>query len=144
MKQAVKGASKWLIEHTKRNPIPYKLFKSILDKQIEWAKNNRGVTLDFGELSEAVKTELLKSGIYVMSLANKNGKPNKMPEHTSASKFAAGEHGAIPALTLSLKGDKPILPVFFRWCYAVFDKATAEGITELRFSVNASGEAAHA
>ena len=44
MKQAVKGASKWLIEHTKRNPIPFKLFKSILDKQIEWAKNNRGIT----------------------------------------------------------------------------------------------------
>ena len=53
MKQAVRGASKWLIEHTKSNPIPFKLFKSILDKQIEWAKNNRGVTLNFGELSES-------------------------------------------------------------------------------------------
>ncbi len=143
MKQAVKGASKWLIEHTKRNLIPYKLFKSILDKQIEWAKNNRGVTLDFSELSEAVKTELLKAGIYTMS------PDGKQPEHTSASNFAAGEeaHRAIHALTLSLKGDKPILPVFgefFRWYYVVFDKSTAEGFTELRFSVNASREAGHA
>ena len=92
IKQAVRGASKWLIEHTKRNPIPFKFFKSILDKQIEWAKNNRGVTLNFAELSEAVKSELLKGGIYVMSA---DGKTNK-PEHTSASLFAAGEESSSP------------------------------------------------
>ena len=143
MKQAVKGASKWLKEHTKHNPIPFKLFKSILDKQIEWAKNNRGVTLNFGELSEAVRAELLKGGIYVMS---PDGKPNKKPEHTSVSHFATGEesHSAIPPLTLSLKGDTPILPALFRWLCGVFDKATVEGVTELRFTVNAVKEAGHA
>ena len=134
MKQAVKGASKWLIEHTKRNPIPFKLFKSILDKQVEWAKNNRGITLNFGELSEAVKSELLKGGIYVMSA---DGKTNK-PENTSASLFAAGEEPYIfPALTLSLSDDEPTLPKFFGWLHAVFSKATANGITELQFAVKA-------
>ena len=135
MKQAIKGASKWLTEHTKRNPIPYKLFKSIVDKQIEWAKN-RGVTLNFGELSEAVKAELLKAGINVMS------PDGKQPE---ASKIATGkEPSTIPALTLSLNGDTPILPALFRWLYGVFNKATAEGFTELRFSVNAVEESGHA
>lgn len=144
MKQAVKGASKWLIEHTKRNPIPFKLFKSILDKQIEWAKNNRGITLNFGELSEAVKSELLKGGIYVMS---PDGKPNKKPEHTSASLFATGEEfypSPIPALTLSLSDYEPILPKLFGWLHAVFNEASEEGITELRFSVNAVKESGHA
>ena len=133
MKQAVKGASKWLIEHSKRNPIPFKLFKSILDKQIEWAKNNRGVTLNFGELSEAVRAELLKGGIYVMSPDGKHS------EHKTASHFATGEepHSAISPLTLSLKGDTPILPALFRWLCGVFDKATANGITELQFAVKA-------
>lgn len=142
MKQAVKGASKWLIEHSKRNPIPFKLFKSILDKQIEWAKNNRGVKIDFGELSEAVKSELLKSGIYVMS---PDGKTN-MPEYTSASLFATGEESSspMPSLTLSLSDDEPTLPKLFGWLQIVFSKATAEGITELRFTVNAVKETGHA
>lgn len=143
MKQAVKGASKWLIEHTKRNPIPFKLFKSILDKQIEWAKNNRGITLNFAELSDAVKSELLKGGIYVIS---ENGISNQ-PEHTSASLFATCEEfypSPIPALTLSLSDDEPTLPKFFGWLQIVFSKASAEGITELRFSVNAVKESGHA
>ena len=135
MKQAIKGASKWLTEHTKRNPIPYKLFKSIVDKQIVWAKG-RGVNLDFGELSEAVKTELLKAGIHTMS-------PDGT--QTEASLFATGEQPTtIPALILSLKGDTPILPAIFKWLYGVFNKATAEGFTELRFSVKAVEESGHA
>lgn len=135
MKQAIKGASKWLIEHTKRNPIPYKLFKSIVDKQIVWAKS-RGVNLDFGEVSEAVKAELLKAGIHVMS------PDGKQPE---ASKIATGkESSTIPVLTLSLIDGEPILPALFRWLYGVFNKATAEGFTELRFSVNAVKETGHA
>ncbi len=140
MKQAVKGASKWLKEHTKQNPIPCKFFKSILDNQIKWGKNNRGVTIDFGELSEAVKAELLKAGIYVMS------PDGKQPEHNTASLFATGEdsHSPIPALILSLSDNEPTLPKFFGWLHTVFDKATAEGITELRFTVNAVKESGHA
>ena len=139
MKQAVKGASKWLIEHTKRNPIPFKLFKSILDKQIEWAKNNRGVTLNFAELSEAVKSELLKGGIYVMS------PDGKQPEHATASHFATCEDSSrFPALTLSLADSEPTLPKFFGWLHTVFSKTSAEGITELRFTVNAVKESGHA
>lgn len=140
MKQAVKGASKWLKEHTKRNLVPYKLFESILNKQVEWAKNNRGVMLNFSELSEAVKSELLKAGIYVMS------PDGKQPEHKTASLFATGEdsHSSIPALTLSLADNEPTLQKFFGWLHTVFNKATAEGITELRFTVNAVKEAGHA
>ena len=141
MKQAVKGASKWLMEKSKRNPIPFKLFKSILDKQIEWAKNNRGITLNFGELSEAVKAELLKGGIYVKST---DGKTNK-PENTSASLFATSEESSpLSALTLSLSDYEPILPKLFGWLHAVFDNASAVGITELRFTVSVVKEAGHA
>ena len=138
MKKAVEGASKWLIEHTKRNPIPYKLFKSILDKQIEWARNNRGVMLNFGELSEAVKAELLKGGIYVMSA---DGKPNKSPNTQSASLFATSEEPyTFPELTLSFAYSEPILPRLFGWLCRVFDEASAEGIAESRFTVNAVKE----
>ena len=141
MKQAVKGASKWLIEHSKRNPIPFKLFKSILDKQIEWAKNNRGVTLNFVELSEAVKSELLKGGIYVMS---PDGKPN-IPENTSASLFATGEVPyTFPELTPSFAYGDSILPRLFGWLCRVFDEASEEGIADLRFTVSAVKETGHA
>lgn len=142
MKQAVKGASKWLTEHSKRNPIPYKLFKSILDKQIEWARNNRGVMLKFGELSDTVKAELLKGRIYVMSA---DGKPNKSPNTQSASLFATSEESSpLSALTLSLSDYEPILPKLFGWLHAVFDNASAVGITELRFTVSVVKEAGHA
>ena len=71
MKTAVKGASKWLIEkataNKKLNPIPYALFKTILNKQIEWARSQRGQNLNFDELAELVKAELLKSGIHTMT-----------------------------------------------------------------------------
>ena len=133
MKQAVKGASKWLIENAKHNPIPYKLFKSILDKQIEWAKS-RGVTLDFNEFSDAVRAELLKVGIHTMS------PDGKQPEHTTDKE----SHFPIPALTLSLRDDEPTLPALFRWLYRTFDKAIADSITELRFSVSAVKESGHA
>ena len=123
----------------KLNPIPYAFFKSIINKQIEWAAK-RSVALEVSELSDAVKAELLKAGIYVMS------PDGKQPEHNTASLFATGEesHPPIPALTLSLSDNEPTLHKFFGWLHTVFDKATAEGITELRFSANAVKEAEHA
>lgn len=124
MKQAINGASKWLIEKSKYNPIPYKFFKSIVDKQIEWAKKNRDVTLNFDELAESVKAELLKAGISVMS-----------PDGKQSEAATSQQPHTIPDLTLNLKGDTPIFPALFGWLHGVFNKATAEGITELRFSV---------
>lgn len=54
MKTAVKGASKWLIEkastNPKLNPIPYPLFRTILGKQIEWARTQRAVNWISGNL----------------------------------------------------------------------------------------------
>ena len=70
MKKAAESAAKWLADkvmgNPKLNPVPYGLFRSIVSKQIEWAAK-RGVRFDFTELSEAVRTELLKAGIYTMS-----------------------------------------------------------------------------
>lgn len=141
MKTAIKGASNWLKKHTKQNPIPYKFFKSILDNQVKWGEG-RGVRIDFAELSEAVKAELLKAGIYVMSPDG----TSEQPEHKTVSLFAENEesHSPMPALTLSLSDNEPTLPKLFGWFHAVFDKATAEGITGLRFTVNAVKEAGHA
>ena len=66
MKKAAESAAKWLADkvmgNPKLNPVPYGLFKSIVSKQVEWAAK-RGVRFDFTELSEAVRTELLKAGI---------------------------------------------------------------------------------
>ncbi len=75
-----------------------------------------------------------------------DGKTNK-PEYTSASLFAAGEEfylSPIPALTLSLTDNEPTLPKLFGWLHAVFNEASEEGITELRFTVSAVKEAGHA
>ena len=63
MKTAVKSAAKWLLEkakdNPKLNPVPFPLFKSILEKQITWAREQRGFYLSFDELAEYVRAELL-------------------------------------------------------------------------------------
>lgn len=63
MKTAVKSAAKWLLEkakdNPKLNPVPFPLFKSILEKQITWAREQRGFYLSFDELAENVRAELL-------------------------------------------------------------------------------------
>lgn len=71
MKTAVKSAAKWLLEkakdNPKLNPVPFPLFKSILEKQITWAREQRGFYLSFDELAENVRAELLKSNFFPMS-----------------------------------------------------------------------------
>ena len=53
-KNPIDGATEFLLKVSKDiNPIPFPLFKSAIDKQIEWAAN-RGETLDFDTLAEAV------------------------------------------------------------------------------------------
>ena len=79
MKKAAESAAKWLADkvmgNPKLNPIPFPFFKSIVSKQVEWARTQRNVNLNFEELSDAVRSELLKSGIHVMSESRKENKP---------------------------------------------------------------------
>lgn len=140
MRKAAESAAKWLADkvmgNPKLNPIPYPFFKSIVNKQVEWAAK-RGMRLDFLELSEAVRAELLKAGIYTMS---ENGRQ----EHKTASLFDADSGGEIPPLILSLSDDEPKMPALFKWLHYVFDKAASEGFKELHFSVKAVKEDGHA
>ena len=73
--KAAVSAAKWLIprvkDNPKLNPVPYPFFKSIVSKQIEWGKSQRGVILGFSELAQATRFELLKSGIHVMAESGK-------------------------------------------------------------------------
>ena len=138
MRKAAESAAKWLADkvmgNPKLNPIPYPFFKSIVNKQVEWAAK-RGMRLDFLELSEAVRAELLKAGIYTMS---ENGRQ----EHRTESIFDTDTE--IPPLTLSLSDDEPKFPALFKWLYSVFDRAAREGFKELHFSVKAVKEDGHA
>lgn len=135
MKTAVKSASKWLIEkaseNKKLNPIPFALFQKILGKQIEWAKSQRGVTINFDELTKAVSAELLKHGIYTMSADGK--RQGLLFNDTNAE-----PNNDFSTLTLAL--DDGTLTAIFGWLHSTFSKANAEGIKELRFSVSAVKE----
>lgn len=131
MKTAARSASKWLIEkageNKKLNPIPFALFQKILGKQIEWAKSQRNVTINFEELAGEVSAELLKYGIYVMPADGRQG------SIFNDSKTEPGND--FPALTL--KADDGLTAIF-GWLHAVFNKAGVMGITELVFSVKAN------
>lgn len=148
MKVAVKGATKWLIEkataNKKLNPVPYALFKSILEKQIEWARQQRGRILDFEELASAAREELLKSGIYVMS-----GSRNKQEaeiEHEEKLLFSELDEKDMteisPVLNLELTSDASFtMARLFDWLHSVFDKAVANKYSSLQVSVKAVTEA---
>ena len=130
MRKAVDSATKWLTEKVKANPklnpIPYAFFKSIINKQIEWA-GKRGVSLDFEELSQAVRSELLKSGIYTMA-----DKSARQVEDTDTE-----ARGAIPPLLIRFNstGEAIAMTVIFDWLRKVFNKAHAENYSELELSV---------
>ena len=97
MIKAAHSAASWLADKVKANPklnpIPYPFFKSILNKQVEWARTQRGIRLEFEELAEAVRKELLKVGIHTMSESKKESKS----ERETSSLFEGTESGeAIP------------------------------------------------
>ena len=89
MRKATESATKWLTEkvrsNPKLNPIPCPFFKSIISKQVEWARTQRKIILNFEELAEAVSAELLKAGIYVM--AENSAKKEIKPERESNLEF---------------------------------------------------------
>ncbi len=69
MQTAINSAARWLIaiaqKDKKLNPIPYPFFKKALEKQIQWAAQNRNHFLDFQALADAVKEKLHDAGIEV-------------------------------------------------------------------------------
>lgn len=150
MKSAVKGACKWFKKNieagTIANPIPFPLFKAILDKQIGWALTNRHITLDFQEVSEAVRFELLRSRIKVLF---SNESPQKAPAKTEAQLSIENESTVseeiFPALTLNLKANTDLSMLeMFKWFHSVLDRAVADNSSMLQFSVESLKEDEHA
>ena len=140
MMKAAQSAASWLADkvngNPKLNPIPYPFFKSIVNKQIEWAAK-RGAFLNFEELAEAVRTELLKDGIYTMSESKKVSKP----ERETSSLFEGTESGeTISPQTLHLKADDNFA-VLILWLQGVIDTAIAEKYTGLELSAKITREA---
>ena len=133
MKKAIDSAAKWLTDkvrsNPKLNPIPYAFFKSIINKQIEWA-GKRGVSLDFEELSQAVRAELLKVGIYTMS--------------DSKQDVEIGE--AIPPLLIHFNsaGEAASAMIIFDWLHSVLMKAHAGNYSELMLTASRTQEAGNA
>lgn len=140
MKKAAESAAKWLADkvmaNPKLNPIPYPFFKSIINKQIEWAAK-RGVALDFMELAEAVRKELLKVGIHTMAESKKEAKS----ERETNSLFEGTESGeAIPPQTLHLRADDNFA-VLINWLQGVIGSAVEEKYTGLDFTAKITKEA---
>lgn len=137
MKKAVDSAAKWLADkvkgNPKLNPIPYAFFKSIINKQVEWAAK-RGVTLNFSELAEAVRAELLRAGIYTMAESSKDSKP-KQENPEAISPLLIEFHSA---------GEAASAMVIFDWLNRVFTKAANEKFSALCITANGTKEADHA
>ena len=143
MKKAVDSATKWLAEkvkgNPKLNPIPYPFFKSIINKQVEWAAK-RDVALDFEELAEAVRGELLKAGIYTMadSRASRSGSKSARQETIPLDGTDTEARGAIPPLLIKFHsaGEAVSMTVIFDWLHRVFTKAANEKYSGLRITAD--------
>ena len=148
MKKAVDSATKWLAEkvkgNPKLNPIPYPFFKSIISKQVEWAAK-RDVALDFEELAEAVRGELLKAGIYVMadSRADRSGSKSSRQETIPIEGTDTEARGAIPPLFIRFHsaGEAVSMTLIFDWLNRVFTKAASEKYSGLRITADGTKEA---
>ena len=144
MKKAAESAAKWLADKVKANPklnpIPYPFFKSIINKQLEWALK-RGVALDFTELAEAVRAELLKAGIYTMA----DSKPQHQPAKSSHEDLP-DTGGVIPPLFIQFSSASEAMCAItiFDWLHKVFSKAHAEKYSGLRLTASGTQEVHHA
>lgn len=129
MKTAVKSAAKWLLEkakdNPKLNPVPFPLFKSILEKQITWAREQRGFYLSFDELAENVRAELLKSNIYVMPSGGKKADEKIAEKKTEneLSLFSGAEITSPLLLRFESGGEAICFSVLFNWLNEVFSKS---------------------
>ena len=146
MKKTAESAAKWLADKVKANPklnpIPYPFFKSIINKQIEWAAK-RGVALDFTELAEAVRSELLKAGIYTMADSKPQHQPAKL-SHEDIYQQDTG--GVIPPLFIQFSSASEAMCAItiFDWLHKVFSKAHAEKYSGLRLTASGTQEVHHA
>ncbi|MBQ3653452.1 MAG: hypothetical protein II954_03430, partial [Synergistaceae bacterium] len=112
-------------------------FKSILNKQVEWARTQRGIRLEFEELAEAVRKELLKVGIHTMAESKKESKT----ERETSSLFEGTESGeAIHPQTLHLRADDNFAELIL-WLQGVIDTAIAEKYTGLELTAKITKEA---
>ena len=141
MMKAAHSAASWLADKVKANPklnpIPYPFFKSILNKQVEWARTQRGIRLEFEELAEAVRKELLKVGIHTMSESKKESKS----ERETSSLFEGTESWeAISPQTLRLRADDNFA-VLINWLQGVIDSAVEEKYTGLELTAKITREA---
>ena len=141
MMKAAHSAASWLADkvkaNSKLNPIPYPFFKSIVNKQVEWARTQRGIRLEFEELAEAVRKELLKIGIHTMSESKKESKS----ERETSSLFEGTESWeAIPPQTLHLRADDNFA-VLINWLQGVIDSAVEEKYTGLELTAKITREA---
>lgn len=134
MKKAVDSATKWLTDkvrgNPKLNPIPYAFFKSIINKQVEWAAK-RGVNLNFTELAEAVRAELLKAGIYTMSESRNKHQTNNAETRENIPPLLIKFHSA---------GEAASMTVIFDWLHRVFTKAANENYSGLHISASTTQE----
>ena len=118
MKKAAESAAKWLASkvqsNPKLNPIPFGLFKAILEKQVTWARTQRGIYISFDELAENVRAELLKSNITVL------------PENVKKIGTVKSENDHTNALIVNFKssGEAVCFSLLFEWLCQVFTRAS--------------------
>ena len=127
---AAKSAAEWLAgivrKDNKLNPIPYPLFKSCLDKRIEWALKD-SVILDPERLEKLIKEELATVGIHVSP--NKYKKAQPLPAQKQDSSAPSKDWSYL------LQADNVNSTVqLFKWMYSVLDNAAASHTKSIRFS----------
>ncbi|MBQ7594672.1 MAG: hypothetical protein IJU48_10010 [Synergistaceae bacterium] len=141
MRKAAESAAKFLADKAKSNPklnpVPYPFLRSIVNKQVEWARTQRGVTPSFPELLEAVRAELLKAGIYTMATDSKDSQP--------AIKDTADTGGAIPPQLIHFDsaGEAASVMIIFDWLHRVLMKAHADNYSELMLTASKTHEGEH-
>lgn len=147
MLKAAESAAKWLADkvkgNPKLNPVPYPFFRSIVNKQVEWARTQRGISLDFEELAEAVREKLLKAGIYTMSAGKNDFQPSTTTQtqpKVSFSELGSETGGTHPPLTLHLRADDNFT-VLLDWLHEVKNSAVKEQYTGLDLMAKITREA---
>ena len=133
---AAKGAAEWLAkivrEDNKLNPIPYPLFKSCLDKRIEWGLKD-GIIFDIERLEKLIKEELATVGIHVSP--NKYKKAQPQPAQKQSNSSPSNDWSCY------LRADDANSTVqLFKWLYSVLDNAAASHPRGIRFSAQIERE----
>ncbi len=129
MKTAIDGAVKWLTEKARNKTMAYSFFKSAIDHQIEWAtKRKFPKSLNFTELSEAVKAELIKQGYKILNAKDNDRQQNLFSEGATSCEI-------LPAIVLSRQRESYFtLEKVFGWLKTAFERASAGNYSQIRLS----------